>query len=57
MKTQYFTATSLDGFIARPDGAIDWLERANETVPEGQDCGQAGFMGSGTFDEVMSFPE
>lgn len=60
-----FIATSLDGFIARPDGTIDWLERANETVPEGQDCGYADFMstvdalvmGSGTFEKVMSFPE
>ena len=25
-----YIATSLDGFIARTDGKIDWLETANE---------------------------
>jgi dihydrofolate reductase len=39
-----FIATSLDGFISRPDGSIDWLMQANARVPEGEDCGYAAFM-------------
>jgi dihydrofolate reductase len=39
-----FIATSLDGCIARSDGSIDWLERANTSVPAGEDCGYANFM-------------
>ena len=35
-KVSVFIATSLDGFIARKDGALDWLDRANATVSAGE---------------------
>ncbi len=62
-KCSVFIATSLDGFIARPDGNIDWLTQANALVPEGEDCGYAAFMkavdvvvmGSKTFEHVLTF--
>jgi dihydrofolate reductase len=54
-----YIATSLDGFIARSDGGIDWLP----TPPEGEDFGWAAFiadidaivMGRKTFETVLSF--
>ena len=60
-----FVATSLDGFISREDGRIDWLEAANATVPAGEDCGYAAFfttvdalvMGRSTFETALAFPE
>jgi len=58
-----YIATSLDGFIAREDGDIDWLNAANEEVPEGEDCGFFAFfdsvdcliMGRNTYEKVLSF--
>ncbi|ELS02300.1 dihydrofolate reductase [Xenococcus sp. PCC 7305] len=58
-----FIATSLDGFIARTDGELDWLNSANKTVPEGEDCGYHAFfnsidvliMGRKTYEKVLSF--
>ncbi|WP_310393685.1 dihydrofolate reductase family protein [Hymenobacter sp.] len=55
-----FIAASVDGFIARPDGGIDWLARV-ET--EGEDYGYARFieqvdtviMGRHTYDTVLGF--
>ncbi|MBA4018225.1 MAG: deaminase [Pirellula sp.] len=60
-----FIATSLDGFIARTDGSIDWLDQANKLIPPGEDCGFAEFMagadalvmGRATFEQVLSFPQ
>ncbi len=60
-----FIATSLDGFIARRDGGIDWLDKANAVVTPGEDCGYAEFMagtdalvmGRNTFELVMGFPQ
>ena len=34
IKCSVYIATSVDGFIARPDGAIDWLERPEYTAAE-----------------------
>jgi dihydrofolate reductase len=57
-----FLATSLDGFIARPDGGIDWL-RAVERP--GEDYGYAAFaatvdtlvLGRRSYDVVLGMPE
>lgn len=62
-KVSVFIATSLDGFIARKDGRIDWLEQANATIPPGEDCGYQKFfdsvdtlvMGRKTFETVLAF--
>lgn len=60
-----FLATSLDGYIARPDGSLNWLDQMNTLIPSGEDCGFAQFFGStdvlvmgrGTFEEALEFPE
>jgi dihydrofolate reductase len=60
-----FIATSLDGFISRSDGRIDWLIKANAAVPPGEDRGYAKFfltvdalvMGRNTFEQALSFAE
>jgi len=60
-----YIATSLDGFIARVDGSIDWLMEANSSVPAGEDCGYTAFMatvdtivmGRATFEQVLTFSE
>lgn len=64
-KCSVFIATSLDGFISRTDGSIDWLNKANAIVSEGEDCGYAQFMssvdalimGRNTFEQVLTFGE
>lgn len=65
LRTSAFLACSLDGFIARLDGGLDWLEQANARVPPGEDCGYGAFfatvdvlvMGRCTFDKVLTFPD
>lgn len=62
MQCSVFIATSLDGFIARRDGSLDWLKIVEQP---GEDYGYAKFaatvdtlvMGRGTYDVVVGFPE
>ena len=57
MKASVYIAISLDGFIARPDGDVSWLDPYNE------DCGFCDFfssvdclvMGRKSFEKVISF--
>jgi dihydrofolate reductase len=63
MKTSVYIATSLDGFIARQDGSIDWLPSEDE--PGNEDYGYQEFMsavdalvmGRHTYEMVLSFGE
>ncbi len=55
-----FIATSLDGFIARPDGSLDWLlSRDTAGEDHGYDTFIAGIdvivMGRGTYEKVLEF--
>jgi dihydrofolate reductase len=66
-----FIATSLDGFIARPDGDVAWLHEVEpiadgddvEPIAGGDDGGYGEFFGSidvlvmgrGTFEKVLEF--
>ena len=58
-----FIATSLDGFIARPDGAIDWLPGLDSDPGEnyGYDAFIASIdglvMGRNSFEKVLTFDE
>lgn len=63
MQTSVFIAVSLDGYIARPDGTIDWLVEI-PPLPD-EDYGYAAFMdsvdciimGRATFEQVLGFDE
>ena len=44
MNATVYIATSLDGFIAREDGDLDWLHAG--AAPEGEDYGFRAFMQS-----------
>lgn len=58
MKASVFIGTSLDGFIARPDGGLDWLPSGG-----GEEHGYEAFIasvdaliiGRKTFETVLSF--
>ena len=61
MKVLVYIGTSLDGFIARKDGNIDWLvqfanDEAIDAYKEFIKRVDAIVIGRGTFDKVLSFP-
>lgn len=59
-----YIAASVDGFIARKDGNLDWLDAWNSVVPDGEDCGYGAFMkdidvlvmGRKTYEKVLTHP-
>ncbi len=61
MNASVYIATSLDGFIARANGDLDWLP--SPQGPEGEDYGYGEFMktvdvivmGRGTYEKVLTF--
>lgn len=63
LTSSVFIATSLDGFIARTNGDLDWLDNASAKIPKGEDCGYQDFMksidvlimGRNTYEKVLSF--
>jgi dihydrofolate reductase len=63
VKVSVFVAASLDGFIARPDGRLDWLPGADGEAVSAEDHGYGAFMaeidavvlGRLTFETVVSF--
>jgi len=67
MKASVYVATSLDGFIAREDGALDWLPQpADGEIAYSEDGDDYGFqafmdsvdalvMGRNTYEMVRSF--
>ena len=60
MKASVFIGTSVDGFIARPDGALDFLPPGGGE-PHGYDefiaSVDALVIGRNTFETVLQFPE
>jgi dihydrofolate reductase len=63
VKVSIFIGTSLDGFIARENGDIDWLNNINKIATPGEDFGFNSFlesvdiivMGRKTFEQVITF--
>ena len=63
VKVSIFIGTSLDGYIARENGDIDWLNIISKKATPGEDFGFNSFlesvdlivMGRKTFDQVITF--
>ncbi len=61
MKTQYYTAASLDGFLATEDDSLDWLfplgDLNDSSYPEFIEKVGALVMGSATYEWIMGNAE
>lgn len=63
IKCSVFIATSIDGFIAREDGDVQWLDDPAYTQDKNEDFGYLSFiesidtlvMGRHSFEKVLSF--
>ena len=60
MKTQYYTATSLDGYIADENNSLDWLFEVERDADEAESSFAAFFaevgamaMGATTYEGVV----
>lgn len=64
-KTQYYTASSIDGFIADADDSLDWLQEADSGSDRADDAGVSPFetffagvgafaMGATTYEWVLN---
>ena len=64
-KVSIFITMSLDGFIARTNGSLDWLDKANLKVHKGEDFGYVTFLesvdviilGRNTYETVLRFDD
>jgi dihydrofolate reductase len=61
MKTQYYTATSLDGYIATEDDSLDWLFALGDIQDTGYPAFIAGIgalaMGASTYEWILRHSE
>jgi len=57
LKISVYIAISLDGFIARSDGRLDWLEGSSDEVAEASDISGSGDSESGESPEDYGFWE